>query len=105
MAKKVLVLLAIIPLLLLPGGCWDRRETEDLLLVDSIVFGKPNTGDTDNRYPSHPGPLPAAESRWEQAAKKALHRLRPVGSKLYGTTLEELTKIFNPLAQVCIPCP
>ena len=44
MAGRVLVLLAIIPLLLLPSGCWDRRETEDLLLVDSIVFGKSNTG-------------------------------------------------------------
>ena len=46
MAGKALALLAIISLLLLPSGCWDRRETEDLLLVDSIVFGKSNTGDT-----------------------------------------------------------
>jgi spore germination protein KC len=45
MAGKVLALLAIIPLLLLPSGCWDRRETENLLLVDSVVFGKSNTGD------------------------------------------------------------
>jgi hypothetical protein len=47
MVKKALALLAIIPILLLPSGCWDRREIEDLLLVGAIIFGKSNVSDTE----------------------------------------------------------
>ncbi len=98
MAKKVLVLLAIIPLLLLPGGCWDRRETEDLLLVDSIVFGKPNTGDTGQyrvsfitTRPSSGGGEQMGASGEEGTAQAATQW--EVSS--YGTTLEEAIRKFS----------
>ncbi|MGI6697101.1 MAG: Ger(x)C family spore germination protein [Clostridia bacterium] len=92
MAGKVLILLAIIPLLLLPGGCWDRRETEDLLLVDSIVFGKSNTGDAGQyrvsfitTRPSSGGGGQMAASGEEGAAQAATQW----EASSYGSTLEK----------------
>jgi spore germination protein KC len=98
MAGRVLVLLAIIPLLLLPSGCWDRRETENLLLVDSVVFGKSNTGGIGQyrisfitAKPSSGGGEQMGASGEEGTAQAATQW--EVSS--YGTTLEEAIRKFS----------
>lgn len=98
MARKVLALLAIIPLLLLPGGCWDRRETENLLLVDSIVFGKSNTGETEQYKVSFITARPSSGgggqvgTGGEGGAAQAATQWEAIS---YGSTLEEAIRKFS----------
>lgn len=98
MVKKALALLAIIPILLLPSGCWDRREIEDLLLVGAIIFGKSNVSDTEQyrvsfitTKPSSSGGEQVGMSEEGGAAQAAMQWV----ASSYGPTLEEAMLKFS----------
>jgi spore germination protein KC len=98
MARKALALLAIIPLLLLPIGCWDRRETENLLLVDSIVFGKSNTGDAEQYRVSFITVRPSSSGGGQMRTSGQEGTAQAAGqweASSYGPTLEEAILKFS----------
>jgi spore germination protein KC len=98
MANRIRILLLIFLLLLIPSGCWDRRETEQLLLVDALVFdtamidnseqykvtliaSKPSPGGGGQMGMGGEGGAPQGAMQWTASA--------------YGQTLDEAMLKFS----------